>query len=415
MFIDDIMAKSSIIAAVDIGTSAVKVLVIQRKGDTVEALYVGQKPSSGIRRGVVVDSEIAAHSIQAAIRDAELVAGQDINSLYVNIGGSHIFCAMSRGLVSVSRADGNISEEDVSRVLQAAKTISLSSNKEIIDVYPREFIVDGDGGVKDAIGMHGVRLEAEVLILAGFSPYLRNLDQAILKGDLEILNRIPSAIASAKSVLTSQQKELGVALLDIGAGTSNLAVYEEGDLVHLTVLPMGSANITNDLAIGLKTDVEIAERIKIERGSCIYKGTDRKIKIDGSHKEKDSAAVYSQRAVSKIIQARVIEIFDLANKEMKKIGRERRLPAGIILTGGGAKLPKIDELAKKVFQLTCRVGVPQGIANLDEDPALANVCGLALGGIEDSEGGGNGGGMRFPMLGKGFWDRIKKIIKIFIP
>lgn len=164
----------------------------------------------------------------------------------------------------------------MSRVLQAARTISLSPNKDIIDVYPREFIVDGEGKVKDALGMKGVRLEAEVLIVAGFTPYLKATDQAVLRSGLEIYNRMPSIVAAASAVLSEQQRELGVAILDIGAGTSSLAVFEEGDLLHLAVLPIGSANITNDIAIGLKTDVASAERLKIEKGTCVFKGADKK-------------------------------------------------------------------------------------------------------------------------------------------
>ena len=389
-------------------------MVVKTQGsDQTEALYVGHRPSSGIRRGVVVDVEEAEKCVAAVVKDAQLAAGAKIDGLYVNIGGSHIFCTMSHGLVSVSRADGSISEEDVGRVLQAAKTISLSSNKEIIDIYPREFVVDGEGGVKDAIGMRGVRLEAEVIIVAGFAPYLKNLDQSILKSDLEILDRAPGAIAGAAAALTSQQKELGVALVDIGAGTTSLAVYQEGDLMHLAVLPVGSGNITNDIAIGLRIDVEAAERIKIERGVCNFKGADKKIKIEGAQK-KNAVAVFSQRAVSHIIQDRVIEIFDLVNKELKKIGREAKLPAGIVLSGGGAKLPGIEDLAKKEFRLSSRLGSPAGISNLDRDPALVTVCGLVLLGIEEGANG-SATSARFSAAGSGLWEKIKRFIKIFVP
>jgi len=216
-----------------------------------------------VRKGVVVDIELAARSIQEIIKDAELALGHKINGVYVAINGSHIFCTISRGLVSVSRADNCISEEDITRVLQAARAISLSPNKDIIDIYPREFIVNSEERVKDALGMKGVRLEAEVLIAAGFIPYLKNTDQAVLRAGLEIYDRTPAIIAAAAAVLSEQQRELGVAILDIGAGTSSLAVFEEEDLLHLAILPIGSANITNDIAIGLKTDVATAERLKI--------------------------------------------------------------------------------------------------------------------------------------------------------
>ncbi|UMX47697.1 MAG: cell division protein FtsA [Candidatus Nealsonbacteria bacterium DGGOD1a] len=437
------MAKFPIlITGLDIGTSSIKIVVAQKKaaGEGLDTIYAGQRPSRGVRRGVVVDVEAAARCVQEVVKDAELAVGRKLPGAYISVGGSHIFCTPSHGLVSVSRADGNISAEDVDRVLQAARTISLSSNKEIVDVYPREFAVDGESGVKDAIGMRGVRLEAEVLIVAGFTPYLRNSDQTVLKGGLEILNRAPSVIAAAAAALSDQQKELGVAILDIGAGTSSLAVYEEGDLLHMAVLPVGSSNITNDIAIGAKTDIETAERLKIEKGICVFKGGDKKIylsaeqggeeakehssnagqpsfsrNLGGSSRGRDGgAAIFSQRLISKIIQERVAEIFELANKELKKISRDKKLPAGIVLTGGGVKLPRIEELARKTFQLTVSVGVPRGFDNIDQDPALAAACGLAAAGWKEQEDESGGVSPRFSMNGNG-WDKIKKFFKIFIP
>ena len=411
------MAKSPIIiTGLDIGTSCVKIVVAQKKaaGNGLETLYASQTPSRGVRKGVVIDVESAAKCVQEAVRGAEQAIGHKLPGAYISVGGSHIFCTQSHGLVSVSRADGNISAEDVDRVLQAARTISLSSsNKEIVDVYPREFVVDGEGGVKDAIGMHGVRLEAEVLIVGGFTPYLRNADQAVLKGGIEVLNRMPSIIASAAAILTDQQKELGVAILEIGAGTSSLAVYEEGDLLHMAVLPVGSSNVTNDIAIGIRSDVETAEFLKVEKGTCVFKGADKKIKI-GSETDKSNIKVFSQRTVSKIIQMRMAEIFDLANKELKKIGKEKKLPAGIVLAGGGVKLAQVEDLAKKIFQLTVSIGVPRELPNIDPDPAFATVCGLVIAGWKEQEED-VGEPSHFAMMGGGGWDKIKKFFKIFIP
>jgi cell division protein FtsA len=407
------MAKSpTLITGLDIGTDSIKIVVAHKNASSngLEVLFAGQRPSRGVRRGVVVDAESVAKSVQELAKDAQMAIGRKPAGAYIIVNGSHIFCTASHGLVSVSRADNNISEEDVNRVLQAARTISLTSNKEIVDVYPREFIVDGESGVKDVIGMHGVRLEAEVLIIAGFSPYLKNSDQAVLKGGLEIYNRAPAAIAAAMAVMTEHQRELGAAILDIGAGTSSLAVFEEGDLVHLAVLPIGSANITNDLAIGMKIDVETAEQLKIERGICSFKGGDKKIRFGDSEKE---GTIFSQRLVSKIVSERVEEIFELANKELKKINREKKLPAGIVLTGGGVKLPRIEDTAKKIFQLTVNVGSPRGFSNIDQDPLWATACGLAAMGQKEIEEE-SGGAPRFSMGGGG-WDKIKKFFKIFVP
>lgn len=406
------MAKSlPLFVGLDIGTGFIKIAVGQKKSaNGFEIIHLGRVPSRGVRRGVIFDVEAVAKCVREAVEGAELAVGHDLNGVYISVNGSHIFCAQSRGLVSVSRADGKISVEDVERVLQAAKTIPLSSgNKEIIDVYPREFIVDGEDGVKDAIGMKGVRLEAEVLIVAGFTPYLKNFDQAILRAGSEVLNRAPVAIASSLAVLSEQQKELGAAVLDIGAGTTNLAVYEEGDLLHMTVLPIGSANVTNDIAIGAKTDVAVAERLKIEKGICFFAGADKKIKLSGEDADKDK--IFSQRLISKIIQERVNEIFGLANKELKKIGREKKLPAGIVLCGGGAKLGKIEDAAKKIFQLTVSTGSLQSVENVEDDPSMAAACGLAAIGFRDQEEESSGG-LRLP---EGGWEKVKKIFKIFVP
>jgi len=267
------MSKTSIITGLDIGTSKIKVLLVsQSKDGKLELVLKEEENSEGVRRGVTIDPERVSNILEGLFPKISEEVGQKVNSVYVNLGGSHIFCTPSHGLVSVSRADQKISEEDINRVLKEAQAINLSSNKEIFDVLPKEFIIDGEGGIKEPFGLQGVRMEAEVLALGGFSPYLKNAREAVLGADLEILDMVPGPITAARAVLTERQKELGVALLDIGAGTTGFAVFEEGNLLHLAVLPVGSNNITNDIVIGLKIDAEIAERIKIEYGASIFKG-----------------------------------------------------------------------------------------------------------------------------------------------
>jgi cell division protein FtsA len=400
------MARSSIICGLDIGSQNIKTLVAKKETEGLVVLNYQEVPSSGVRKGVVVYPE----GVSQILRQNFLKISQEsqkINSLYLNISGAHLFSSPSRGSIAVSRADQRISEEDINRVLSAAQTFSLPSNKEIFDVIPREFIVDGEKGIKEPLGLKGVRLEAEVLALGGFSPYLKNLTQAILDSGLQILDRTPSAMASARACLTEKQKELGVAILDIGAGTSDLAVFEEGDLIHLAVLPIGSANITNDIAIGLKTDIEIAERIKIEFGSCLLKNGQKKEKIE---LEGQDTLIFSPKELSNIVRARISEIFREINKELKKISKEKFLPAGIVLTGGGAKLLGIVELAKKEFRLPTKLGRPKGIAELENDPSLATICGLVLLG-QDLEG--ETGKTSFSTGGIG--SKLKKFLKIFIP
>jgi len=408
------MPKTNLITGLDIGTSGIKILVAGQKQGTsdLEVLYQAKEPSFGVRKGVVVDVEKVSRIVQVILNKIRTEAGFKINSVYANISGSHIFATSSRGLVSVSRADQRVSEEDVGRVLQAAQTFSMPSNKEILEVFPKEFIVDGEGGIKEVVGMQGVRLETEVLALGGFSPYKNNLVQAVLDSDLQVSDIIPSPLASASAVLSQRQKELGVALLDIGAGTSELAVFEEGNLIHVAVIPIGSGNITNDIAIGLKTDIDTAEAIKIERGCCIFKGNDKKEKIQTEDEEPLS---FSQKNLTKIIEARVSEIFDEVQKELKKISKQGMLPSGIVLTGGGAKLPKIVELAKKELKLPCRLGRPADFSGLEDELAFSTVCGLVLRGADFEGQEVWRPGKKSFTSGKGVGEKIKKFLKIFLP
>jgi cell division protein FtsA len=393
------------ICAIDIGSSAIKILVCQRKREGIEAIFFDKENSEGVRRGVVIEPNKVSQILNKLLSKANQKLKSKISSAYFNLGGSHIFSLPSRGLISVSRADQTISEEDVQRVLNEAKAISIGQNKEIFDVVPREFIVDGERGIKEPIGLKGTRLEVEVLALGYFSPYLENLKEAIFDSGLEILDLIPSFLASARSTLTEKQKELGVCLLDIGAGTTSLAVFEEGELIHFSVLPIGSLNITNDIAVGLKVDPEIAERIKIEYGSCFLKGKNERQKIDIGEGE---PLIFYQKFLSDIITSRLAEIFDLANKELKKISKEKLLPAGVVLTGGGAKIPGIVDLAKTKFKLYCRLGKPKGILNLEDDLSFSVLAGLALTGL-DFEGKGE-----FEIKG-GIFSKIKRFFKIFLP
>lgn len=404
------MAKPSFICGLDIGSQKTKILVVNKKPiseeeSSLEVFNYQEFPSSGVRRGVIIKPEEFSRILKDNI--SKIDSQVPVRSVYLNVGGSHLFSLLSRGAVAVSRVDQKISEEDVSRALEAAKTINLPSNKEIFDLIPNEFIIDGERGIKEPLGLKGVRLEVEVLILAGFAPYLKNLTKAVLDSELQILDMFSSAIASARACLTEKEKELGVAILDIGAGSSDLAVFEQGNLIHLAVLPIGSSNITNDIAIGLKTDIEIAEKIKIEFGNCLLKGGQKKEKVKLAD---DDSLLFSQKQLRNIVKIRVSEIFRETNKELKKISKEKSLPGGIVLTGGGAKLPGIVELAKKEFHLPSKIGKPKGIEGLEDDPSLATVCGLVLLGY-DSERDGK----QVSFSSGGIISKLKKFFKIFIP
>ena len=413
--------RPHIITALDIGSGSIKILSVLKKPDSsdFEILGQGQEISFGIRKGVVVDVFKAAEIISSLKEKVEQECGEKINDVYASIGGSHIFCTSSRGLVSVSRADQKISEEDIDRVLQAAQTFSLPSNKEIMGVFPKEFIVDGEGGVKEAAGMRGVRLEAIVLVVCGFSPYLRNSNQAVSDAGFRINALIPAPLASSRAVITLREKELGVCVLDIGARTTGLAVFEEGDLIHTAIFPVGSGHITDDIATCLKTDIDTAERIKLEFGSCSRfsqksKKTEKKIRIEPLRKDIDLGGeedplIFSSKRLTEIIEARVSDIFDLTNKELKKISCQGLLPAGVVLIGGGVKMPGIIGLAKKELKLPCRIGVAKEIPAFQEDPALSTLYGLILKGSDLEEEEKSSVGVA------GMKDKFKRILKVFIP
>lgn len=404
------MAKDNLIAGLDIGTGYIKLLVVKQKddGSGFEVISQLKEPSFGVRKGVVVDPEKVSRIVQILLSKAREETGKRIGAVFTNIGGSHLFCASSKGMVAVSRADQRVTEMDISRVLDSAKTVSLPLNNEILEVFPREYIVDNERGIKEALGMQGGRLEVETVILAAFSPYINNLTQAVLSSDLHVLDVVPSSIASAAAVLSPRQKELGAAVLDIGAGTSEIAVFEEGELIHLAVFPIGSSNITNDIAIGLKTDIDTAEAIKIDKGSCFFRGSDKKEKIE---LEEEEPLVFSQKMLARIIEARVSEIFGEVQKELKKIQKQGMLPAGITLTGGGSRIPRIVDLAKKELKLPCRIGKPDCFYGLDDELSFATACGLIMKAtnIKGRET------KKENWVPKGLGEKVKKILKIFIP
>ena len=398
--------RSEIIAGLDIGTHSMKMAVLQKRGEgeTPEILGFGEEPSSGVRKGSVVHKEEVAKKVLALKDRLSTISGRDIREVIASVGGSHIFCVPSHGVVAVSRADGQISQEDVERVLQAAQALSLPSNKEILEAFPQQFVVDGEERVKEVVGMKGVRLEADVLAVCGFTPYIRNLTEAVLEAGLEIVNTVPASLMAEPAVLGPQQKEVGVAVLDMGAGTTGLAVYEQGDLIHAAVFPVGSENITNDIAVGLRCEPDMAERIKVGIGSSRR----------GRHTQKPDATdeqlvAFSQKLLSRIVQARVREIFQLVNKELKQISRQGALPGGIVLVGGGAKLPKIVEEAKRELKVTVRLGKPQGVVSAQSDPAFLGVIGLLLGAARD--GYYKGGSY----AGAGFLQRVRHVLRPFIP
>lgn len=415
------MAHGDVIVGLDVGTTTVRAVVgeVGSEDHKLQILGVGAAPSSGLRKGIVVDVDDAVTSITRAVEEAERVTGVPIERAFVGIGGNHITSQRSKGVIAVSRADGEVSEDDVSRVMNASQAVSLPNNREILHVLPLQFIVDGQEGIKDPVGMSGVRLEVETLIVEGSVPYIKNLTKCVYQAGIDVADVILSPLAASRAVLTKRQKELGVAALDMGGGTTGMAVFEEGDLVHTAVLPIGSNHITNDIAIGLRTTIDVAERVKLEYGSALPHEIRKRDQIDLSQIEEGEEEVVSRHHIAEIVEARLSEVFSMVNEELQKIDRAGLLPAGVVITGGGAKMPGIIDVAKKNLKLPAQIGFPLdlgGIVDKVDEPSYATVIGLMLWGI-DSAGQTSRGGRLLARVGSVTKSVgvLKKWFKTFLP
>ena len=418
------MSRDNIICGLDIGTSNTRAVIAQIRFDQEkpQVLGVGQTLSFGLRRGIVVDIAETANSIKQAIEEAEKAANVSIESALVNIGGNHITCRFSKGVVAVSRADGEISEEDKDRAIKAAKTIQIPQNRELLHVIPRHFTVDEEKFIKDPVGMSGVRLEADTLLIEGSTPFIKNLTKSLHEAEIGIDNLVLSNLASAKAVLSKRQKELGVAVLNIGASTTSLAVFEEGEVIATHVIPIGSSHITSDIAIGLRTSIDNAEEVKVRYGVADPGAVERKEDIDLSKITDGETGIVSRRHVAEIIEARVEEIFKLTDLELAKIERSGKLPAGIVITGGGAKLNGMIGVARKIFKLPASIGAPREVASaIDkvDDPSLATAVGLVRWGERFGFIGGKDNSFFRGQLrsfgGGDVGDKVKRWLKAFMP
>jgi len=400
------------LTAIDIGTGMVKILVGQKEENSSEIKILAKEkiPQFGLRKGEIYDLEKVAEGLINLKEKLQKEENLKIKKVIVNINGPHISLLKSQGLISISRADGRISEEDIQRALQAGQIVTLPSNNEILDVLVQEFIIDGEGGIKEPLGLRGFRLEVKLFLISVFSPILENLEKVIEKAGLELEEIIPSPLAVARAVLNSEQKELGIAVIDLGHSTTSLTVFNEGGLIDFKIFPFGSANITNDIAIGLRTEVAVAEQIKKEFG--VFEISEKKKK---TKKERinilEQELSFSKDFLKKIIRARVTEMFSEVAKELKKITKDTILPAGLILTGGGAFLAGLKEFAKDKFELPCRLAGPRGILGLEEELDFSTVTGLLLSGFDNLEKE-----LKEEKRGKGgLKTKLKKLIRIFSP
>ena len=373
-----------IIVGLDVGSSTVTTIVGKRDRNSLDTEIIGVagEPAEGIRRGMVIDVEDATRTIRRSILEASRAAGVGIRSAVVSIGGAYLHTVSSRGVVAVSRADGEISHEDTVRAYTAAEQfIPKNPNREVVHLVPREFRVDGEVGIRDPIGMNGVRLEVDALFLEAQSHPLKTLTKCIeMAGIRRVGEFVFSTLAAADVVLTKRQKELGVILVDIGGGTADFVIFEEGRLIHAGSISIGGGHITSDIAIGFQTGIDVAERIKLEYGIAVPELVSKKEIIQLGDFLAGDQSVFPCRDLAEIIEARLKDLFELLNRELKKINRSQLLPAGVVLVGGGARMQGIIEIAKREMRLPVSLGVPVGFTNVpfDEGSSIQLAASLGL-------------------------------------
>lgn len=364
---------------IDIGTSTVRCVVGHLSGEsgTPTIVGVGKAPNTGMRKGVVVHLQGPATAIDTALGEAERMSGYQVNAATVSINGSHIFSTKADGMIAVSSTNNEVSTSDLQRLEEVATTGKVPANREILEVVAHAYRLDGQDNIKDPLGMTGTRLEIEANVVSALGPHVHNLQKSADLAKVDAHTIVVSVLASARAVLNEQQIENGVAVIDIGASTTSVAVFEEGDLHYVGIVPFGGNNITNDLAIGLKTDPEIAEKVKIEHGVAVARTGDKDVSV----KQGKETIHFSAKDIDEIIEARLEEIFELVAKELKKAGRAGQLPNGVVLTGGGAQMKEMVEFARTQLGLAARMGKPSGfggVAHEAEQPSYASAIGLML-------------------------------------
>jgi len=377
------MGKPRIVASLDIGSSKIRTVVgtLNEESTMPNVIGVGIAPSTGLRKGAVIDVEETINSVSASLEDAERMAGEPINHVFLGIGGNHIEAMNSKGVIAVAQAEDEITEDDVDRVLEAAQAITIPSNRRILRVIPKTFTVDEQKGIKYPVGMTGIRLEVEAHIITGLVPTIKNIEKCVLQAGVDINDIIPNNLAAAEAVLSKRQKELGVVVIDVGCGGTSVSVFEDGTVLHTATIPVGGENVTNDVAIGLRTSIDTAEKIKIEYGSCIPDDAGERETIDLSLMSKVDTHTVSKKQMCQIIEARYQEIFMLVKDELARIHRDGMLPAGVILTGGAVKIAGVTDLARETLNLPVQIGFPQnydGVVDKIDDPSYATAIGLLI-------------------------------------
>ncbi len=405
------MPKNSYIVGFDIGTKKVAAIIGEiTEEKKIEIIGIGSADSKGLRKGVVVNLEATVEAIKKAQEEAELMAGVEIDSAFIGISGAHIKSFNSRGVIAVSGKNKEITREDIKRVIDQSKAVSIPPDREIIHIIPQEFVVDEQDGIKDPLGMSGIKLEVNVHIVTGAITSVQNLRTCVARAGIEIKQVVLNQIATSTSILTHDEMELGVGLIDIGGGTTEIAIFERGSLWYTSIIPIGGDNFTNDIAVGLRTPIPEAEKIKKKFGCVTSPLEDEQETIEvPSVGRGKKPRIVSRQLLADIIQPRAEEIFRLVDNDIKRMGYEKSLNSGIVLTGGTALLDGLEEIAEEIFDLPVRRGDPSGVGGLVDrvsTPDFATAVGLILYGYNQWKEKGFSKDRK-----KGFWAKAKDWLK----
>ncbi len=413
------MSKKDFVVGLDIGTTKICCIVgeIAEAGaqPRIDIIGIGTTPSCGLRKGVVINIDSTVESIIKAVEEAELMAGVEITTVFTGIAGGHIKSFNSTGVVAIK--DKEISNHDVQRVIDAAKAVAIPMDREVIHIIPQEYLIDHQDGIRDPIGMSGVRLEAKVHIVTGAVSSAQNIIKCVNKAGLNVSEICLEPLASSEAVLSEDEKELGAVLVDIGGGTSDIAIFKEGSVVYTGVLAIGGNHLTNDIAVGLRTPQHEAEKIKIQFGSAIAAQVkpDETIEVPGVGGRKPR--IVSRRLLAEIIEPRVEEIFSLIQREIMKAGFQDLLSGGIVITGGSALLEGIPEFAELILEMPVKRGIPQNIGGLRDvvnSPKFATGVGLLKFGAQNGQSSQGYKKRKFPIRDKNIYDKVRGSMRTWI-
>ncbi len=376
--------QENIIVGLDVGTTKICAVVGEVEGKKINIIGIGTHPSIGLRKGVVVNIESTVESIQKAVEEAELMAGCEISSVYAGIAGGHITGFNSRGIVAIKGPE--VTKNDVERVIDAARAVAIPMDREVIHVIPQEFIIDDQGGIQNPVGMSGVRLEAKIHIVTGAVTSAHNIVKCANRSGLDVCDIVLEPLASGEAVLTDEEKDLGTALLDLGGGTSDLAIFFRKNIKHTFVLSLGGNNLTNDISIGLRASQADAEKIKIKYGTCIARNISNQENIEVPGMGGRKPRKLPRQILGEILEPRIEEIFTLIKREIFRAGMENVITSGVVLTGGSSMLHGITDIAESIFDVPSRLGTPMGISGLVDvvnNPMYATGVGLVLYGAKN--------------------------------